>query len=71
VEVEPLTQVTTDYEEIRPTTDLLGGIRLAQRHGAVAADEADRWAAALEAAIQQGTFFHSLTYFITTGRKPA
>ncbi|MFN8516041.1 MAG: hypothetical protein U0841_26340 [Chloroflexia bacterium] len=68
--VEPLTQVTTDYAEIRPTADLLGGIRLAQRHGAVSADEADRWSAALEEAIQQGTFFHAMSHFITTGRKP-
>jgi ubiquinone/menaquinone biosynthesis C-methylase UbiE len=70
VVVEPLTQVTTDYAEIRPTTDLLGGIRLAQRHGAVTTDEADRWSAALEDAIRQGTFFHAMSYFITTGRKP-
>jgi len=68
--VKPLTQVTTDYVEIRPTTDLLGGIRLAQHHGAVTADEADRWTAALEAALQSGTFFHAMSHFVTTGRKP-
>ncbi|MFN8515769.1 MAG: hypothetical protein U0232_10050 [Thermomicrobiales bacterium] len=47
-------------------------LRLAQRHGAVSADEADRWSAALEEAIQQQEqpSSRTMSHFITTGRKP-
>ncbi len=71
IAVEPLTQVTTDYEEIRPVAQLEGGIRLAQQYGAVTEQEADGWIAALDEAVRAGRFFHAMTYFVTTGRKPA
>lgn len=68
--VEPLTWVTTDYKTIQPLSRFIEGMRLAQEHQIVTAEEADHWIAYLEAAIQSGRFFHAVTYFITTGCKP-
>jgi len=68
--VEPMTQITTNYEEINSTMHFDDGIRLAQQYGVVTQEEADKWIAYVEEAAHKGYFFHSVTFFITTGRKP-
>ncbi len=70
VQVEPLTRVTTDYESIQPVAHFIEGIGSAQQNGVVTAEEAGQWIAYLEEAMRTGRFFHSITWFITTGRKP-
>jgi len=70
VVVEPLTWVTTDYETIRPLSRFIEGMRLAQQQEVVTDSEAAEWITYLERAMQTGSFFHAVTYFITTGRKP-
>lgn len=70
VQVEPLTQVTTDYETVRAVARLMEGMRLAQQFGVVTAVEAERWILYLEEAIRTEHFFMSMTSFITRGRKP-
>lgn len=70
VTVEAITQVTTDYETIRPFTRLIEGMRTAQEHGRVTMEEADKWIAHIEEANRSGCFFHALTSFITLGQKP-
>lgn len=69
--VEAITQVTTDYETIRPFTRLAEGMRTAQEHGHVTIEEADKWIAHIEEVNRAGRFFHELTSFITLGQKPA
>jgi ubiquinone/menaquinone biosynthesis C-methylase UbiE len=71
VAVEPVPHVTTDYATIQPVARFVEGMRLAQQHGVVTAEEADRWIAYLDEAVRTGRFFHAMTYFITVGRKPA
>ena len=71
VTVEAMTAIATDYDEINAVMHFDGGIRFAAEHGAVTADEAERWIAAVEQAAREGRFFAALTYFITTARKPA
>lgn len=71
VSVEPVTQVSTDYEAINQVARIDGGMRVAQEHGVISQDEADRWIAFVEEAARTGRFFHAMTYFITSGRKPA
>lgn len=68
--VELLTWVTTDYETIQPLAHFIEGMRLAQQHGVVTAEEATKWIAYLEEAVDTGRFFHAVTYFITAGCKP-
>ena len=70
VQVEPLTQVTTDYETVRSVAHLMEGMRLAQQYGIVTTEEAERWILYLEEAIRTERFFMSMTSFITRGRKP-
>lgn len=70
VHVEPVTRVTTDYETIRPVVHLIEGMRLAQQHGVVTAEEAEQWILYLEEAMRTGRFFEATTWFITSGRKP-
>jgi ubiquinone/menaquinone biosynthesis C-methylase UbiE len=70
VTVEAITQVTTDYETIRPFTRLAEGMRTAQKHGRVTMEEADKWITYIEEANSAGRFFHALTSFITLGQKP-
>lgn len=71
VTVEALTWITTDYPAINAVMHFDGGIRSAAEHGAVTADEAEQWIAAVEQAAREGCFFAALTYFITVARKPA
>ncbi|MGH2558967.1 MAG: methyltransferase domain-containing protein [Thermomicrobiales bacterium] len=71
VSVEPVTQVSTDYEAINRVALFDGGMRVAQEHGVIGQDEADRWIAYVEEAARTGRFFHAMTYFITSGCKPA
>lgn len=71
VAVEPLVEVTTDYDDIKEVARFEGGMRLAQQYGAVTPEEADSWLAHLAEAVREGRFFHSFTYFITSGRKPS
>lgn len=70
VVVEPLTWVTTDYETIRPLSNFIEGMRLAQQQEIVTDSDAVVWIAYLEDAMRAGRFFHAVTYFITTGCKP-
>ncbi|CAA9544210.1 MAG: hypothetical protein AVDCRST_MAG88-266, partial [uncultured Thermomicrobiales bacterium] len=70
VVVEPLVEVTTDYNDIKAVARFEWGMELAQQRGVVTADEATRWLAHLEQAVREGHFFHAFTYFITIGRKP-
>ncbi|GHO85867.1 hypothetical protein [Dictyobacter formicarum] len=65
-----MTWVTTDYETIHPLARFVEGMRLAQHHEVVTVEEATKWIAYLEEAMHTGRFFHSVTYFITAGRKP-
>lgn len=67
--VEPLTWTATDYESIRPLSHFIEGMRLAEQHDVVTAEEASQWINALQYAINAGRFFHAVTYFITAGRK--
>lgn len=46
------------------------GMRLAQEHNIVTAEEAERWIVYLEEAMRTGRFFHAMTWFITIGSKP-
>ena len=70
VQVEPLARLTTDYETIRPVAHYIEGMRLAQQHGIVTAEEAEQWILYLQEAMRTGRFFHAIMWFITTGRKP-
>ncbi len=70
VGVEPLTRIATDYEVIRPVAHYIEGMRTAQEHGVVTAEEAEQWITYMESTIQHDRFFHAMTYFITTGLKP-
>lgn len=70
VAVEPLCNVSLDYETINRVMHFDGGIRIAAEYGAVTPEEADRWIASVEEAARSGRFFHAITYFITTGYKP-
>ncbi len=69
IQVEPLTRVTTDYELIRPFAHFIEGMRLAQEHKVVTAEEAEQWIAFLEEAMRTERFFHAMTWFIVIGRK--
>lgn len=71
VAVEAMTAIATDYGAINAVMHFDGGIRFAAKHGAVTADEAERWIAAVEQAAHERRFFAALTYFITIARKPA
>ncbi len=71
VAVEAATQVSTDYEATNSVMRFDGGIRVAQEHGVVTEEEADRWVAYIEEAAREDRFLCALTYFITVGRKPA
>lgn len=71
VTVEAQTAITTDYDAINAVMHFDGGIRFAAEHGAVTADEAEQWIAAVEQAAREGRFFAALTYFITVARKSA
>jgi hypothetical protein len=70
VQVEPLTQVITDYETVRAVSHLMEGMRLAQQCAVVTAEEAERWILHLEEAIRTEQFFMSMASFITVGCKP-
>jgi ubiquinone/menaquinone biosynthesis C-methylase UbiE len=70
VQVEPMTRITTDYEIMRPLVRFAESMRAAQEYGAVTKEEADLWIAYLEEAVRTERFFHSMTWFITRGRKP-
>lgn len=70
IQVEPLTRVTTNYETIQPVARFIEGMRLAQEHDIVTAEEAEQWIAYLEEAMQTGRFFHAMTWFIVVGCKP-
>ena len=70
VQVEPLARLTTNYETIRPVAHYIEGMRLAQSCGVVTEEEAGQWILSLEEAMQTGRFFHAVTWFFTSGRKP-
>jgi ubiquinone/menaquinone biosynthesis C-methylase UbiE len=70
VQVEPLVRITTDYESLGPLARFIEGMRLAQEYGVVTEEEAELWIAFVEEAIRTERFFHSITTFITSGRKP-
>lgn len=69
VAVEGTVNVSTNYERAR-TFRYVEGIRVAQKHGVVTEEEADRWIAYLEEVGRTGRFLASNTYLITTARKP-
>jgi ubiquinone/menaquinone biosynthesis C-methylase UbiE len=68
--VEPVTLVHTDHAVVQSIWHFAEGIRSAQHHNVVTAEEADQWIDALEEASRKGQFFHSVTFFIVVGRKP-
>jgi ubiquinone/menaquinone biosynthesis C-methylase UbiE len=70
VRVEPLTGVYTNYEQKKITSPYLEEIWLAQEYGAVTKEEAEKWAAYLQEAIESERFMCLQTYVITTGHKP-
>lgn len=70
VRVEPLTRVYTDYEQKKVTSPYLEEIWLAQEHGAVTREEAEKWTAYLQEAIASERFICLQTYIITTANKP-
>jgi ubiquinone/menaquinone biosynthesis C-methylase UbiE len=70
VSVDPLTRVYTDYEQKKVTSPYLEEIWLAQQHGAITQEEAEKWAAYLQEAIASERFICLQTYVITTGNKP-
>lgn len=61
VQVEPLTQVTADYESMRPVAHFVEGMFLARNHNVVTTEEADSWIAFLEEAARTGCLFHAIT----------
>ena len=70
VHTTPLPHVYTDYEEKKITSPYLEEIWIAQEHGAVAREEAEKWAAYLQKAIEENRFMCMQTYMITTAVKP-
>ncbi len=70
IQVEPLTWISTDYEQVHPLLRFVEGMRLAQEHGIVTREEAESWIAHVEESASNGRFFHAITYFITLARKP-
>lgn len=71
VAVEPATEIATDYAAINSVMGFDRGIRTAAEYGVVTRDEAEHWIAYVEEAARAGRFFYAMTFFITTGRKPA
>ncbi len=71
VTVEAMTAIATDYDACDAVMHFESGIRFAAKYGAVTADEAERWIAAVGRAAREGRFSAALTYFITTARRPA
>ncbi|CAA9589965.1 MAG: hypothetical protein AVDCRST_MAG88-4696 [uncultured Thermomicrobiales bacterium] len=71
VGVEPMTEVATDYAAINGVMGFDRGMRTTAEHGVVTRAEAERWIAYVEEAARAGHFFYAMTFFITTGRKPA
>ena len=70
VHTEPLTHVYTDYEEKKITSPYLDEIWIAQEHGAVTKEEAEKWTAYLQKSIEEDRFMCMQTYIITTAVKP-
>jgi ubiquinone/menaquinone biosynthesis C-methylase UbiE len=70
IHVEPLTHVYTDYEEKKVTSPYLDEIWIAQQHGAVTREEAEKWAAYLQKSIESKRFMCMQTYIVTTAVKP-
>jgi ubiquinone/menaquinone biosynthesis C-methylase UbiE len=70
VHAEPLTHVYTDYEEKKITSPYLDEIWVAQEHGVVTRDEAEKWIAYLQKSIEEDRFMCMQTYIITTAVKP-
>lgn len=71
VHAEPLTHVFTDYEEKKITSPYLDEIWVAQEHGAVTREEAEKWVVYLRKSIEQDRFMCLQTYIITTAVKPS
>lgn len=70
VQVEPLTHVYTDYQQKKIASPYLDEIWVAQEHGSVTREEAEKWSAYLQGAIDAGRFLCLQTYIITTAVKP-
>lgn len=70
VHTEPLTHVYTDYKEKKITSPYLDEIWIAQEHGAVTKEEAEKWTAYLQKSIEENRFMCMQTYIITTAVKP-
>ena len=70
VNIEPLTRAYTNYEEKKVSSPYLEEIWLAHKRGVVTQEEAAKWAAYLQAAIDHNRFLCLQTYVITTGFKP-
>ena len=70
VHTEPLTHFFTDYEEKKITSPYLDEIWIAQQHGAVTGEEAEKWTAYLQKSIEEDRFMCMQTYIITTAVKP-
>lgn len=70
VDAQPLTHVYTDYEEKKVTSPYLEEIWFAHQHGTVTQEEAEKWAAYLQQAIENKRFMCMQTYIITTAFKP-
>ena len=70
VYVDALTHVYTDYEEKKVTSPYLEEIWVAEQHGVVSHEEAEKWAAYVLEAIESERFMCMQTYVITMAMKP-
>lgn len=70
VHVEPMTHVYNDYEEKKITSPYLDEIWIAQQHGAVTREEAEKWTSYLQKSIESDRFLCMQTYIVTTAVKP-
>jgi len=70
VHTEPLPHVYTDYDKKKVTSPYLDEIWIAQEHGAVTREEAEKWVAYLQKAIEEERFICIQTYMITIAVKP-
>lgn len=70
IAVIPSTQVQTDYAAVNAVLGYEGGVRAAQRAGALTEAEADRLVGSMREAAEAGCFFCAMTFFSTSGQKP-
>jgi SAM-dependent methyltransferase len=70
ITIDPVTVVDTDFEAFDAQYDLTRIVRRAEAAGALTREEGTEWLAHLDAVVNAGSFFTSMTNFIVSGRKP-